>query len=129
MGKKVGELNRYYKKYECNVNIPFNGKLDLIVENMGELITGLRLIRIQRNYFPVFINDRKITGDWEMYGLPFEKAPVIDAKQKSDVKENRPVIYKGNFNVSQVGDTFLDMRLSEKGLYLSMELIWEDIGR
>lgn len=116
-GKKVGELNRYYKKYECEVNIPFNGKLDIIVENMGRINYGANINKNTKGIIsPVFINDRKITGDWEMYGLPFDKVPLIDARQKSDLKENRPTIYKGDFNVSEVGDTFLDMRPFGKGI-------------
>lgn len=116
-GEKVGELNRYYKKYECEVDIPFNGKLDIIVENMGRINYGANINKNTKGIIsPIFINDREITGDWEMYGLPFAETPLINKNQKSNSKENRPTIYKGNFDVSKVGDTFLDMRPFGKGI-------------
>ncbi len=41
-GKKVGELDRVTKTYSMDIDIPFNGTLDILVENMGRINYGSR---------------------------------------------------------------------------------------
>jgi len=61
----------------------------------------------------VLINDMAITGSWNMYKLPFEKAPVVKAGKE---KEGRAAIYSGTFMTEKTGDMFLDMRSWGKGI-------------
>ena len=115
-GKKVAELNRYYKKYDCEIDIPFNATLDIVVENMGRINYGSQINANNKGIIsPVVINGETITGDWEMYKMPMASVPNL-AKYKNNAKTNRPTVYQGTFNLSKTGDTFLDMRDWGKGI-------------
>ncbi len=115
-GTKVAELNRYYKKYDCEIDIPFNATLDIVVENMGRINYGSQINANNKGIIsPVVINGETITGEWEMYKLPMAAVPNI-TKFKNNAKANRPTVYQGTFNLSKTGDTFLDMRDWGKGI-------------
>lgn len=115
-GKKVAELNRYYKKYDCDIDIPFNATVDIVVENMGRINYGSQINENNKGIIsPVVINGETITGEWEMYKLPMSNEPKL-AKNKNTGKINRPTLYQGSFDLSKTGDTFLDMRDWGKGI-------------
>lgn len=114
-GKQVGELNRYFKNYSMDINIPFNSTLTLVVENMGRINYGAQIIHNLKGIIsPVTINDIEITGEWKMYKLPMSNFPELK-KSKTAIAEN-PALYKGTFNLKEVGDTFLDMQDWGKGI-------------
>jgi beta-galactosidase len=114
-GKRVGELNRVYNQFEAEVNIPFNGRLDILVENMGRINYGAEIPNNTKGITSaVKINDFEITSDWEMYKMPMDKAPAMDISAPS--KAGLPALYSGNFNVKKAGDVFLDMRGWGKGI-------------
>ena len=115
-GEKVAELNRYYKKYDCAIDIPFNATLDIVVENMGRINYGALINSNNKGIIsPVVIDGKTITGNWEMYKLPMSSEPKLD-KHKNSGKINRPTLYQGSFNLTKTGDTFLDMRDWGKGI-------------
>lgn len=115
-GKKVAELNRYYKKYDCEIEVPFNATLDILVENMGRINYGSQINANNKGIIsPIIINGETITGDWEMYKLPMTTEPDLRSSKNSG-KVNRPAFYQGTFTLSKVGDTFLDMRDWGKGI-------------
>lgn len=115
-GEKVGELNRYYNMYSCDIDIPFNGNLDILVENMGRINYGAEIIHNLKGIIsPVTINKTELTGSWKMYQFPMDKEPDLKwYANKYD--KNHPVIYNGSFNLLKTGDTFLDMRKWGKGI-------------
>ncbi|RYF63578.1 MAG: beta-galactosidase, partial [Cytophagaceae bacterium] len=116
-GKKVGELNRIEKQYELTVDIPFNGTLELLVENMGRINYGARINQNTKGIIsPILIEDQEITGDWLMYRLPLTKVPDLSKYAGQPAKVNRPTFYTATFNVKQAGDTFLDMQGWGKGI-------------
>jgi beta-galactosidase len=115
-GVKVGELNSYYKNYECEIDIPFNATLDIIVENMGRINYGSKIINSTKGIIsPVIINGQTITGNWNMYKLPMNTTPDL-ATMKNSASVGRPTVYQGSFNLSKTGDTFLDMSAWGKGI-------------
>lgn len=114
-GKKVGELNRISKSYTIDVNIPFNGGLDILVENMGRINYGAQIPENKKGIIsPVLINNSEITGNWEMTGIPLDNQPSF--LKTSTAKVGRPAFYSGSFELKQVGDAFLDMRTWGKGV-------------
>jgi len=131
-GEKVGELNRYFKQYEMDIDIPFNSTLQILVENMGRINYGAEIIHNKKGIIsPVKINDMEITGDWMMQGLPMDEAPNLPAAVKGlKVYDNTaanhtsvekalagmPVIYQGKFTLNATGDTFIDMAQWGKGI-------------
>jgi beta-galactosidase len=115
-GKRVGELNRYYKNYSCDIDIPFNATLDILVENMGRINYGAEIIHNLKGIIsPVMIDGNEITGNWTMYKLPMEHQPDLQHNGDAYTK-GHPVIYNGTFTLSKTGDTFLDMSKWGKGI-------------
>lgn len=114
-GKKVAELNRQQNKFTSDIEIPLNGKLDILVENMGRINYGSAIIHNLKGIISaVKINGVVITGNWKMYKLPMDNEPLISNKIASTT--GNPTIYHGDFNCSVIGDTFLDMKKWGKGI-------------
>jgi beta-galactosidase len=115
-GEKVGELNRYYKTYSMEIDIPFNATLEILVENMGRINYGAEIIHNLKGIIsPVYINGIEITGNWQMYQLPLEVKPDL-SPFVNKIEKGRPVFYQGTFKLDKTGDTFLDMRKWGKGI-------------
>lgn len=115
-GEKVAELNRYYKNYSCEIDIPFNATLDIFVENMGRINYGAKITENNKGIIsPVVINGNEITGNWKMYKMPLEEQNEA-ASIKAKAVESQPVILNGTFTLSEIGDTFLDMEAWGKGI-------------
>jgi beta-galactosidase len=113
---KAGELNRYGKNYSLNINIPANGILDILVENMGRINYGAEIPNNRKGIIsPVIINNKEITGQWQMYGIPLDKVPDLGKVTDSN-KQGLPAFYSGTFNLQETGDVFLDMRDWGKGV-------------
>lgn len=111
-----GELNRYYKKYDLEIDIKKGETLDIIVENMGRINYGAEIVHNLKGIIsPVIINGNEINGNWKMYPLSFEKFPKINYKEK-DIAVKTPVLMQGEFTLEETGDTFLDMRKFGKGI-------------
>lgn len=115
-GKKVGELNRVNNKYEMDIDVPFNGTLDILVENMGRINYGEEIVKNLKGIIsPVLIAGHEITGSWQMYQLPMSSAPTT-ISDKLNAIENHPAIYHAKFDLNETGDTFLEMSKWGKGI-------------
>lgn len=115
-GNKIGALNRIYKTFEIEVDIPADGLLEIFVENMGRINYGAEIPNNFKGIIsPVMINGAEIRGDWEMYRIPMDQAPKI-TMTKNAVKTGLPAIYSGTFQIENTGDVFLDMRGWGKGI-------------
>lgn len=114
-GKQAGELNRYFKHYSMDIDIPFNATLTIVVENMGRINYGAEIVHNLKGIIrPVTINDREITGNWQMYRLPMDRFPELPNTRRAVT--GNPACYKGNFELREVGDSFLDMQDWGKGI-------------
>lgn len=125
--EKVGELNRCFNNYSIDVDIPFNSTLELLVENMGRINYGSEIVHNTKGIIsPVIINGMEIEGGWEMVQIPMTDAPDFSKMKKGYVFNNtssatkklvgNPMLYKGIFNLTETGDTFLDMEDWGKGI-------------
>ncbi len=115
-GKKVGVLNRVNQIYELEVAIPFNGTLDILVENMGRINYGEQIINnIKGIISDVLINDQVVTGGWQMFKMPFDVQPALEKYPLKNVI-GRPALYAGSFDLTVTGDTFLNMSDWGKGI-------------
>jgi beta-galactosidase len=114
-GKKVGELNRMTKTYTMDISIPFNGILEIFVENMGRINYGAQIPMNKKGIIsPVMINDFEITGNWQMYKIPMETMPQMNGQ--ANAKPGNPVFYAASFDLKKTGDTFLDLQGWGKGI-------------
>lgn len=115
-GEKVGVLNRYYKNYSMDIDIPFNATLEILVENLGRINYGSEIINNLKGIIsPVMIDSTAITGNWNMYQFPLDAKPVLTGLANKNIS-GRPTFYLGSFTLSKTGDTFLDMRKWGKGI-------------
>jgi len=115
-GKKAGELNRMTGRDSLEVEIPDDGVLDILVENMGRINYGARITDNNKGITkPVTIGGNTITGNWKMYKLPMDKVPDMAGYPES-YQPGLPVLYHGTFSLEKVGDTFLDMSGWGKGI-------------
>ncbi|GGF16335.1 beta-galactosidase [Echinicola rosea] len=113
-GEFVGTLNRNSNIYELDVNIPFNGRLELLVENMGRINYGAKITENEKGIVSaVTINDYEITGNWEHFKFPLDK---MSAESSGSATKGEPTLYFGKFTLNEVGDTFLDMKAWGKGI-------------
>jgi beta-galactosidase len=115
-GKKAGELNRNTKSYSMDIDIPFNGTLDILVENMGRINYGSEIIHNLKGIIsPVTIAGQEITGNWQMFKLPMSVTPEV-AKAGYSAVISHPAVYQAAFKLNETGDTFLDMSNWGKGI-------------
>ena len=115
-GEKVGELNRYFKNYSMDIDIPVNATLEILVENMGRINYGSEIIHNLKGIIsPVVINGSEISGNWQMYKFPLDVKPNLSSYTGKNIK-GRPTFYSAKFLLKQTGDTFLDMRSWGKGI-------------
>jgi beta-galactosidase len=125
-GEQVGVLNRNTKTYSMEIEVPFNSTLQILVENMGRINYGDEIVNNRKGIIsPVTIDEKEITGNWKMYGLPMTDMPDLSAKasyiftnstSKGATLKNCPVMYSGTFTLDATGDTFLDMSKWGKGI-------------
>lgn len=115
-GKKVGELNRVIKKYEMDIDLPFNSTLDILVENLGRINYGAEITQNLKGIIsPVIIAGHEITGNWQMYKLPMSATPEV-TENKLNATTDHPSIYHATFDLRETGDTFIDMSKGGKGI-------------
>ena len=115
-GKKVGELNRVLDCDSLQIDIPFNSTLDILVESLGRINYGARIVENHKGITqPITIGGSRISGNWNMYGLPLSQMPAVDALPEG-YKTGCPVYYRAKFTLDKVGDTFLDMEKWGKGI-------------
>lgn len=131
-GRWVGEMNRYYKKYDLKINIKAGETLDILVENMGRINYGAEIVNNLKGIIsPVRINGNEISGNWKMYPLPFDQFPKHNYKPK-DIATRTPMICEGEFFLGETGDTFLDMRKFGKGVVFingrNIGRYWSKVG-
>ncbi|HWD41274.1 MAG TPA: beta-galactosidase family protein [Fimbriimonas sp.] len=113
-GGAVGTAYRGDKPQKFDLDAPEGSRLDILVENMGRINYGPRLIGEHAGLGPVLADGKPISG-WEMYKLPFDEAPAQTAPAHT-IMPGVPAVFKGTFNLSETGDTFLDTRAWTKGV-------------
>ncbi len=114
--KKVGVINRMDNDFQLDIKIPFNGTLDILVENMGRINYGKEIPNNRKGITgPVFINDWEIAGDWKMYKLPMDVMPQL-AEKELHAAEDLPALYSGEFKIKKQGDVFLNLKYWGKGI-------------
>lgn len=115
-GKRIGVLNRVTEHFDLDVDIPKGATLDLLVENLGRINYGARIVDNHKGITqPVTVDGQQVNGTWLMYRLPMDKQPETVASKKAPI-EGRPTLYQATFNLDKVGDTFLDMEQWGKGI-------------
>ena len=116
-GKRVAVLDRRHNQNSMQLKIDAaSARLDILVENGGRINYGGKLTDNRKGITrSVTLGDRELTG-WEMYKLPFDD--VASLKFNSSPIAAAPAVHRGYFDLSRVGDAFLDMRAWGKGIVI-----------
>jgi beta-galactosidase len=112
-GKLLGTSDRRSGATPLTVEIAAGAHtLDILVENLGRVNFGPHLRDDRKGITEsVSMGERVLTG-WQVFTLPMNDLRRLQFKHQLT---DGPVFYRGQFEVTDVGDTFLDMRLFAKG--------------
>ena len=125
---RIGVLDRRLKQDSITIDSKTpNAVLDIVVENNGRINYGLYLTDNRQGITEkVTLNDTELLG-WKMYKFPFNTVnnlkystvpfmhPGVVSRYVVTPAMIKPVVYKGTFNLTETGDTWLDMHDFGKG--------------
>lgn len=76
-----------------DINIPENAELQILVENMGRINYGSEIIHNTKGIIsPLTIDNKEITGNWQMRSLPMSEEPNLTKPNLIIPKELRQFI-------------------------------------
>lgn len=116
-GVRVGNLDRRLYQDSLLLTLP-KGKvrLDILVENMGRVNFGPYLLKNTKGITEKVVLGAETLKNWEMFQLPFNDINQVKTQSVGHGVGSLPVLKKGNFNLNQVGDTYLDFSKWGKGV-------------
>ncbi|MBC8051683.1 MAG: beta-galactosidase [Sphingobacteriaceae bacterium] len=118
-GKQIGKLDR--RRGDNTVQLPEiigDARLDILVEATGRVNYGRAIIDRKGITQKVEVSDGAVFTElknWLVYNFPVDYKFQSAGKFKPG-KITGPGWYKGNFNLSKTGDTFLDVSTWGKGM-------------
>jgi beta-galactosidase len=117
-GKRVAILDRRYKQDSITLDVTnSSATLDILVENGGRINYGHKLTDNRKGITEsVTLGGSELTG-WEMFKFPFNEPRAISSFHfHPDTGVASPAVYRGSFDLSETGSTFLDLRGWGKGI-------------
>jgi beta-galactosidase len=111
-GRRLGVLDRRLKQHALEVDLEGGAPLDILVENMGRINFGPRLVDDRKGIVgQVALAGSPLAG-WKNYPLPMTD---LSRLHFSSSNPKVPAFFRGQFELKSLGDTFLDMRGWGKG--------------
>jgi beta-galactosidase len=116
--KRAGILDRRLNQDSLEITLPEGDvQLDILVENMGRVNFGKYLLENKKGITEKVTYNGQEINNWSMYSLPFDDINSLKSgKIINDPNTQLPVIKKGQFELKELGDTYLDMRTWGKGV-------------
>jgi beta-galactosidase len=90
-----------------------SGQLDILVENLGRVNYGKEIVAERKGFSSATWDAKEILGKWLHYRFPMRDLKGLKFSKKMKAG---PAWYRATFNLSNVGDTFLDIRKWNKGV-------------
>ena len=116
-GKYIGKLDR--SKGENSIELPqsnsTNPQLDILVEGMGRINFAEYMIDRKGITDRVSLNGMTLMN-WEVFTLPFDEMYLNHLEFSGAGAERPGNFFKGEFELTTLGDTYLDLSLWEKGV-------------
>lgn len=116
-GKYIGKLDR--TKAENTIDLPesanANPQLDILVEGMGRINFAEYMIDRKGITDRVSLNGMTLM-DWRVFTLPFDEQYLDKLKFKSENTSRPGIFFKGEFQLTTTGDTYLDVSQWEIGI-------------
>ncbi|HRI16255.1 MAG TPA: beta-galactosidase, partial [Verrucomicrobiota bacterium] len=119
-GQRLGTLNRMLRERSLWLPARTNdATLEVLVEAMAHVNFGQEMDQDRKGITErVEVRTARGTSEllgWEMFPLPLKEESLRQLKF-SRAKVDGPAFYRAEFNLREVGDTFLDMRRWSKGV-------------
>lgn len=112
-GAPLGALDRRLGQRVIELDLAAGRPLDVLVENMGRINYGRRLQDARKGLLgPVRLDGAPALG-WEMFRLPLDDLSGLRFSSGAGIAA--PAFHRGNFELSGVGGSFIDMRGWGKG--------------
>ena len=116
-GKYIGKLNRC--KAENIIDLPAstsaNPQLDILVEGMGHINFAEYMIDRKGITERVSLNGMTLMN-WQIFTLPFDDQYINNLKFNVIPKTQPGNFFRGEFQLTSTGDTYIDMTGWEKGI-------------
>jgi beta-galactosidase len=116
-GQFLGRLDRRFKGN--GLSIPETAgaapTLDLFVEALGRVNFGPDLLDRKgiEDYAAI---GSSVLMDWDVFNLPLDQAYMAGLEFKEKKSARAPAFFKGEFELTEAGDTFLDLSRWKKGV-------------
>ncbi|HWC97622.1 MAG TPA: beta-galactosidase family protein [Candidatus Sulfopaludibacter sp.] len=111
--RRFGTLDRRKQQNKLDVDLAAGEPLDILVENMGRINFGPRLVNDRKGITEKVTLNGEELKDWEIFSLPFADPAKLPFSSKTAAG---PALHRGTFQLTELGDTFLDMRGWGKGV-------------
>jgi beta-galactosidase len=114
-GKLVGTLDRRLGQNSLSLRAPAaSNRLDILVENSGRVNSQSIMRDELKGITRQVLLDGKPLRGWQIFRLPLSKIEDIQYRANSNA-EPGPAFFRGFFELSTTGDTFLDVHTLGKG--------------
>jgi beta-galactosidase len=116
-GKYIGKIDRRLGEHSIDLPKTAGVKdpvLEILVEGMGRINFAADLIDRKGITDRVTLNGMTLMN-WEVYSLPMSNNYISQLKANSDTSKPG-IFFKGSFNVTNMGDTYLDVSAFKKGV-------------
>lgn len=111
--KLVGAADRRLKQDQIRVQGNAGDTLDILVEGTGRINFSRELLTERQGIDgAATLAGQELTG-WLVFPLAMEDFSRL--KYSTDANASRPAFYRGHFDLTTTGDTFLDLRRWAKG--------------
>lgn len=100
-------------KFESALDASGEAVMDILVENMGRVNFGPRLQQQHKGIKDAVVINGHQHYDWDMYSLELDNVEEVDFTK--EYIEGLPAFYLFEFEVEELGDTFLDFTGWGKG--------------
>ena len=116
-GKYIGKLDR--TKAENIIELPAsdseNPVLEILVEGMGRINFAEYMIDRKGITYRVSLNGMTLMN-WEIFTLPFDENYLKTLTYSEEISTKPGNFFKGEFQLTNLGDTYIDMTEWEKGV-------------
>lgn len=116
-GRRVGVIDSLYvTPNTVELSLKKGDILDLLVENMGRVNYGDRIVDQRKGIVGNVTLDQNVLYGWQIYSLPLSSPPKPSSNDIKLADTSDPVFFEGAFDVDPIGDTFLELPGWTKGV-------------
>ncbi|MFT7721999.1 MAG: beta-galactosidase [Roseateles sp.] len=115
-GRVIGRLDRRKGEKALAVDLPAGTQLDLLVEAMGRIGFGVRMVDEHKGITRAVRLDKQVLEGWTVHPLPLDAASLRRLPATGAAPEaGAPGFWRGTLPLAQPVDSFLDTRGWGKG--------------